>query len=83
VSQVNTISQLCLIATILLWAVATIGTIDNATPTFTAIKQAASMAKTPERPEDPAEVLIGERLFLETRFAQFFFANAKDLNLPL
>src|SRR5262245_22926444 len=25
---------------------------------------------------DPAEVAIGERLFLETRFAQFFFANA-------
>jgi hypothetical protein len=82
-SQVNTISQLCLIAIILLWAVATIGTIDNATPTFTTIKQTASMAKTPERPADPAEVLIGERLFLETRFAQFFFANAKDLNLPL
>ncbi len=25
---------------------------------------------------DPAEVAIGERLFLETRFAQFFFANS-------
>ena len=25
---------------------------------------------------DPPEVAIGERLFLETRFAQFFFANA-------
>jgi hypothetical protein len=32
-----------------------------------------------ELPEDadPPEVAIGERLFLETRFAQFFFANAK------
>ena len=31
-----------------------------------------------ELPEDadPPEVAIGERLFLETRFAQFFFANA-------
>ena len=25
--------------------------------------------------EDPAEVAIGERLFLETRFAQAYFAN--------
>ena len=24
---------------------------------------------------DPAEVMLGERLFLETRFAQFFFAH--------
>jgi hypothetical protein len=31
-----------------------------------------------------AEVAIGERLFLETRFAQFFFANAGgDANAPL
>jgi cytochrome c peroxidase len=29
-----------------------------------------------EEEADPAEVAIGERLFLETRFAQFFFANA-------
>src|SRR5436309_14233411 len=26
---------------------------------------------------DPPEVALGERLFLETRFAQFFFAHAK------
>jgi hypothetical protein len=32
---------------------------------------------------DPAEVAIGERLFLETRFAQFFAANAMDINQPL
>ena len=25
---------------------------------------------------DPAQVAIGERLFLETRFSQFFFAHA-------
>lgn len=31
--------------------------------------------------EDPAEVVVGERLFLETRFAQFFAANfAGDVN---
>jgi cytochrome c peroxidase len=32
-----------------------------------------------ELPEDadPPEVVIGERLFLETRFAQFFFANSQ------
>lgn len=33
--------------------------------------------------EDPAEVAIGERLFLETRFAEFFAANATDVNQPL
>ena len=33
---------------------------------------------------DPPEVTIGERLFLETRFAQFFFANGgPDVNAPL
>jgi cytochrome c peroxidase len=32
---------------------------------------------------DPAEVAVGERLFLETRFAQFFAANASDVNQPL
>src|SRR6185295_11687879 len=30
----------------------------------------------PAEVPDPAEVQAGERLFLETRFAQFFFANA-------
>lgn len=34
----------------------------------------AAMADADE--SDPAEVAIGERLFLETRFAQFFFANS-------
>src|SRR6266498_1987945 len=29
-----------------------------------------------EEEADPAEVAIGERLFLETRFAQFFLANS-------
>jgi hypothetical protein len=28
-----------------------------------------------EEESDPAEIAIGERLFLETRFAQFFFAQ--------
>lgn len=32
---------------------------------------------------DPPEVALGERLFLETRFAQFFAANATDTNQPL
>lgn len=37
-----------------------------------------------EEAGDPAEVTIGERLFLETRFAQFFFANSNgDVNAPL
>jgi len=34
-------------------------------------------------PEDPPEVVIGERLFLETRFSQFGFANlATNVNQP-
>jgi hypothetical protein len=32
---------------------------------------------------DPAEVTIGERLFLETRFAEFFARNEIDANTPL
>ena len=28
------------------------------------------------RADDPPEVQIGERMFLETRFAQFFFAHS-------
>jgi len=33
--------------------------------------------------EDPAEVRLGERLFRETRFAQYFFAHNKGVNLAL
>lgn len=32
---------------------------------------------------DPAEVIVGERLFKETRFSQFFAAHAMDVNEPL
>lgn len=32
---------------------------------------------------DPAEVTIGERLFLETRFAEFFARSATGVNAPL
>jgi hypothetical protein len=34
-------------------------------------------------PFDPAEQTIGERLFLETRFAQYFAAHMTDVNAPL
>lgn len=38
----------------------------------------------PEPRADPAKVAIGERLFLETRFSQFFFANSRgDANARL
>ena len=38
----------------------------------------------PEPAADPAQVTIGERLFLETRFAQFFFAHSTgDANKTL
>lgn len=37
-----------------------------------------------EAPVAPAEAEVGERLFLETRFAQFFFAHAgEQMNAPL
>src|SRR5271154_2635417 len=32
---------------------------------------------------DPPEQTIGERLFLETRFAEYFAANMTDVNAPL
>ncbi|HTO08485.1 MAG TPA: hypothetical protein VMR86_15670, partial [Myxococcota bacterium] len=32
---------------------------------------------------DPPEVAIGERLFLETRFAEFFASHMTDINQPL
>ncbi len=32
---------------------------------------------------DPAEIMLGERLFLETRFSQFFSAHHEDINKPL
>jgi cytochrome c peroxidase len=38
----------------------------------------------PPKPDfDPPEQTIGERLFLETRFAQYFAANMTDVNAPL
>ena len=39
----------------------------------------------PPAPEDfdPPEQTIGERLFLETRFAEYFAANMTDVNSPL
>lgn len=43
----------------------------------------ACNAPVPEPPDDPPEVALGERLFLETRFAQFFAAHADDVNHPL
>ncbi|HEY1253051.1 MAG TPA: hypothetical protein VGH97_17860, partial [Thermoanaerobaculia bacterium] len=32
---------------------------------------------------DPPEVQVGERLFLETRFAQYFAAHGAGTNVPL
>ena len=38
----------------------------------------------PAADTDPPEVQVRERLFLETRFAEFFFANSNgDVNAPL
>jgi cytochrome c peroxidase len=43
----------------------------------------ASGARGQEEEADPPEVAIGERLFLETRFAEFFARHAGDVNTPL
>lgn len=40
-------------------------------------------ARAQEEEADPPEVAIGERLFLETRFAEYFARNAVDANAPL
>ncbi len=43
-----------------------------------------AVARAAEVKAPPPEVEAGERLFLETRFAQFFYANGgKDVNVPL
>ena len=55
----------------------TILALGVATPAFAKKKNA------PQAPADPPEVTIGERLFLETRFAQFFRASGRDVNQPL
>lgn len=49
------------------------------------IPQEADLSIQQENEEnDPPEITIGERLFLETRFAQFFFANSQgDANKVL
>jgi len=53
---------------------------STATPTPTATATATQTATD----EDPPEVQTGERLFLETRFAQFFFAHSNGaVNQPL
>jgi len=44
----------------------------------------ACHSPSPEPADDPPAVVVGERLFLETRFAQFFAANGgADPNVPL
>jgi cytochrome c peroxidase len=43
----------------------------------------AGTARAQDEEADPPEVAIGERLFLETRFAEFFARNASDVNAPL
>jgi hypothetical protein len=43
----------------------------------------ACHSPSPEPADDPPAVVVGERLFLETRFAQFFAANSDDPNRPL
>jgi cytochrome c peroxidase len=40
-------------------------------------------ARAQDEETDPPEVAIGERLFLETRFAEFFARHASDVNAPL
>src|SRR5690348_2404643 len=41
-----------------------------------------AVAQEEEEEADPAQVAIGERLFLETRFAQYAAAQSGDVNEP-
>ncbi|HYB44433.1 MAG TPA: hypothetical protein VEL75_21840 [Candidatus Methylomirabilis sp.] len=66
------------ITALLLFLASTVG---GTTGPVTALAQSAAAA---DVDTDPPEVQLGERLFLETRFAQFFFANSGgDVNQPL
>ncbi|HXJ78273.1 MAG TPA: hypothetical protein VMS64_06270 [Candidatus Methylomirabilis sp.] len=52
--------------------------------TSDSVTASAQSAPPTDADTDPPEVQLGERLFLETRFAQFFFANSDgDVNGPL
>jgi len=51
---------------------------------FAAVAWAAPLWAQEEEEADPPQVAIGERLFLETRFAQYFQADSSgDVNAPL
>lgn len=64
-------------------AVIVAGTTDDQVHARATVRAVASAA-TPEADADPPEVAIGERLFLETRFAQFFFTRSGgDVNVVL
>src|SRR5262245_3956172 len=52
----------------------------NAQPGNSSFHRHRHRATPPTPPEDPADVTIGERLFLETRFAQFFAASGVGVN---
>ena len=66
------------IAVLLLFLVSAVG------GTSDPVTASARSAAPTDVDTDPPEVQLGERLFLETRFAQFFFANSGgDVNQPL
>jgi cytochrome c peroxidase len=50
---------------------------------FTSIYLAGCVGPPPPEDFDPPEQSIGERLFLETRFAEYFAANMTNINAPL
>lgn len=54
---------------------------DSATPELP--DAGSGDAQAPEEAADPAEIAIGERLFLETRFAEYFYSHMTDINAPL
>ncbi len=65
------------------------GTATRSTPIGSAFAAPARLVRLPGMPRpragetDPPEVAIGERLFLETRFAQYFAAHMSGVNRPL
>jgi len=71
-NRLATILPVLLLLAALVWALRT--HLRGAGPRVADSMPGRASALEPD-PDDPPEVAIGERLFRETRFAQFFFAN--------
>jgi cytochrome c peroxidase len=79
--------SICFILTILLLSTVLFSSANNKTSTrnFSTNQNVVNtLLQEQEEESDPPEIAIGERLFLETRFAHFFFVNSQgDVNKVL